>query len=83
MTRRLLPAALSLATALLVHSTHADDWPGFLGPRADGTSAEKIRLDWGPDGPDVLWFKGVGEGYSAPSVVDGAVYVFDRVKDEA
>ncbi|MEM8993714.1 MAG: PQQ-binding-like beta-propeller repeat protein, partial [Acidobacteriota bacterium] len=83
MNRRPVPAALAIAAALVAVSVHAENWPGFLGPRADGTSAEKILLDWGADGPDVLWFKGVGEGYSAPSVVDGVVYVFDRVKDEA
>ena len=59
------------------------DWPRFLGPTADGRSSEKILLDWGEHGPAVLWYKAVGEGYSAPSVADGRVFVFDRVGDEA
>ena len=60
-----------------------DDWPGFLGPTADGKSAEKIRLDWPEGGPPVLWFTKVGEGYSAPSVAGDKVFVFDRAGDDA
>ncbi len=60
-----------------------DDWPTFLGPTADGKSAEKIRLDWPEGGPPVHWFKKVGEGYSAPSVASARVFVFDRAGDEA
>ena len=60
-----------------------EDWPALLGPTADGKSSEKMLLDWPKDGPDVLWFKKVGEGYSAPSIAGGKVFVFDRVGDEA
>ena len=61
----------------------AEDWPGFLGPRGNGTSAETRLLDrWPEGGPPVLWKKKVGEGYSAPSVIGDRLVFFHRVGDE-
>jgi len=68
---------------LLASAAFAEDWPTFLGPNGDGTSDERILLDWPEDGPEVLWWKSVGEGYSAPSVAGGKLFVFDRVGDNA
>jgi outer membrane protein assembly factor BamB len=46
-----------------------EDWPQFLGPRANGISGETGLLDAFPSGgPPVLWRQEVGTGYSAPSV---------------
>ncbi len=59
------------------------DWPWFLGPERDGKSTESILLEWPEDGPEVLWFQPVGEGYSAPSIASGRVFVFDRIGDQA
>ncbi len=59
------------------------DWPRFLGPTGDGKSAETILRDWPAEGLPVLWHETLGEGYSAPSVAGGRVFVFDRVGDEA
>lgn len=59
------------------------DWPGFLGPEGNGKSTEKILLDWPKAGPPVLWHAAAGEGYSAPTVADGKVFIFDRVEDQA
>ncbi len=75
------PKAESPETLPVVYPGH--DWPGFLGPTGDGKSEEKILLDWPEKGLDILWFKTVGEGYSAPSIADGRIFVFDRVKDRA
>ena len=58
-----------------------DDWPGFLGPDRDGKSREKgIATDWS-EGLPILWTHEIGEGYSAPSVAAGRVFVFDRHGD--
>jgi outer membrane protein assembly factor BamB len=60
----------------------ADDWPGWLGPRADSVWRESGLLDKFPKGgPKVLWRQPVGGGYSGPAVADGKVYVTDRVLD--
>jgi len=60
-----------------------EDWPRFLGPTGDGKSTERILLKWPKDGLSVHWFRPVGEGYSAPSIAEGRVFVFDREGDEA
>ncbi|RMH21603.1 MAG: hypothetical protein D6696_05465 [Acidobacteria bacterium] len=63
--------------------TDGSDWPTFLGPNRDGKSTETgIRKDWS-DGLPIRWQMEVGEGYSAPSVARGRLFVFDRVGDSA
>lgn len=58
------------------------DWPAFLGPTADGKSTETgIRKSWKEGGPPLLWHVPVGEGYSAPSIAAGRLFLFDRHGD--
>ena len=77
-----------LATALVSFSRAAEapvgeDWPQFLGPRADGTSAETGLPDKWPDsGPPQVWAKRIGTGYSAPSVRGQRLVLHHRLKDE-
>jgi outer membrane protein assembly factor BamB len=59
------------------------DWPQFMGPNGDGTSAEKGLLRaWPADGPKVLWTAALGPGYGGAAIRDGKVYVLDRVGQE-
>src|SRR5205085_7544983 len=61
----------------------ADDWPQFLGPQRDGTSAETgLVKSWLPKGPPRLWQKDVGEGFSGPVVAEERLILFHRIKDE-
>ncbi len=54
------------------------DWPTFLGPTGDGKSTETgIRSDWSAGLP-ILWQREIGEGYSAPTVAAGRLFMFDR-----
>jgi outer membrane protein assembly factor BamB len=56
------------------------DWPQFMGPNGDGTSAEKGLLRaWPADGPKVLWTVTIGPGYGGAAIRDGKVFVMDRV----
>ncbi len=66
-------ASISVACAL------AADWPGYLGPRRDSTSAEKglLRI-WPKEGPKVLWTASLGIGFGGPAVSGGKVYLLDR-----
>ena len=60
-----------------------EDWPRFLGPRADGTSLETGLLEKWPDqGPPLVWEKSVGTGYSAPSVRGRQLVLHHRIRDE-
>ena len=65
MTRLVALALICLSLPLF-----AEDWPGWRGPRGDGTSVEKgIPLDFGPD-KHVRWRIDVpGSGYSSPVIV--------------
>jgi outer membrane protein assembly factor BamB len=81
---RCLPFVSSLAGFLLfVATAGAADWPRFLGPNANGISAETNLLEKWPDkGPPLAWEKMIGTGYSAPSVQGGRLVLHHRVKDE-
>jgi outer membrane protein assembly factor BamB len=69
----------ALLVTLSVVCAFAADWPGYLGPKRDGTSAEKGLLrTWPKEGPKVLWTVGVGIGYGGPVVSGGKVYLLDR-----
>jgi glucose dehydrogenase len=52
------------------------DWPQFRGPNRDAVSTEKGLLkDWPKGGPPIAWKqKGLGGGYSAPSIANGRIY---------
>lgn len=64
-------------------SAGGSDWPGLLGPTSDGKSIETgIRKSWPGSGPPLLWHMPVGEGYSAPSVAKGRLFLFDRHGDK-
>lgn len=71
---RLLPLLAALAVAA--------DWPQFLGPNRDATSADKaLPTDWAKNPPAVLWQRDVGPGYGGPVVAGGKLVLFHRVGD--
>jgi outer membrane protein assembly factor BamB len=81
----------SILTAFLVWSTAAlfgaensgEDWPRFLGPRANGIASETGLLDkWPSNGPPVLWEKKIGTGYGAPSVLGNRLVLHHRIGDD-
>jgi len=61
------------------------DWPQFGGPnRGNVAVGEKgLARSWPEEGPKVLWTADVGEGFGAPSIRDGKVYLLDRQADKA
>ena len=55
------------------------DWPAFLGPTGDGVTRETGLAPAVPDAAARLeWTAEIGEGYSAPAVVGGAVLTHRR-----
>jgi outer membrane protein assembly factor BamB len=58
-------------------------WPRFRGPDCDNVcrSPAKLAGNWDGRAPAVLWSVELGEGYAAPAVSGGRVYVLDY--DEA
>jgi len=60
-------------------SALAGSWPSFRGPGFDNIVSDGPALasDWGPTGPRKIWEIHVGDGYAAPAVLDGRVYLMD------
>lgn len=59
-------------------AAEAEDWPGWRGPRGDGTSIEtKVPTHWnGPSGENIDWQTDLpGSGYSSPIVTGDAIFV--------
>ncbi len=54
-------------------------WPSFRGEGFDNIAqaAPPLAGSWSEDGPEILWSVEVGEGYAAPAVLDGVVYLMD------
>ncbi|MCK5805066.1 MAG: PQQ-like beta-propeller repeat protein [Lentisphaeria bacterium] len=75
------------ALAVLAVSTFvatADDWPNFLGPNHDSTSAETgLARSWPEGGPPVRWTAKLGSGFGGAAVVGEKVFVFDRILNQA
>ena len=68
-----------IASIVVCNFGFADDWPQFLGPDRNSTSAESDLLrSWPESGPEVMWKVAVGKGYGGPVIKDGQVYLLDR-----
>ncbi len=54
-------------------------WPRFRGPDFDNISKDPTPLaeKWDTSGPPIVWKITLGEGYAAPAVLNGRVYVLD------
>jgi outer membrane protein assembly factor BamB len=78
---RWLPAAFALA--LISPPVTAADWPQWLGPDRNGVGQDAGLLRaWPKGGPKLRWKAvGLGDGFSAPAVVAGKVYVLGSVAD--
>lgn len=72
---RLRPALLGLlvASGLCIR---AADWPQWLGPSRDGTTAETVT--WADGEPRRIWKFTAGRGFAGPAVSGGRAYLFHR-----
>ena len=79
----LLRAALAGACALLCcGQAHSEDWPRFLGPRHNATSAEKGPAQWAAAGPGVLWEHEKGEGWACPAIAGEMLVLLSRREEQ-
>lgn len=72
MNRTICLALLLLLSGIL----QAEDWPGWRGPRGDGTSAEKdIPIRWSAT-ENVRWKTAIpGIGHSSPAIVGDKIFL--------
>ena len=80
---------LLLSSPVLVFSQEGGlqndlEWPQWRGPNRDGISMDSGLLkSWPPSGPQVLWRKVIGEGFSSISIREGRTYtMFSEGGDE-
>jgi outer membrane protein assembly factor BamB len=79
-TAKQAAVALGLSALTLAASAPAADWPQYLGPARNAVAPEKsLARTWPAEGPKVLWAIPMGEGFGAPAVFGGQIYVLDRV----
>ncbi|MGB6220532.1 PQQ-binding-like beta-propeller repeat protein [Haloferula sp.] len=71
-------------TASTASNAATSDWPGYLGPNRNSISADSTPLadSWPEGGPPELWSKEINPGHGGASIVDGKVYLMDRVDGE-
>ncbi|MEX2302057.1 MAG: PQQ-binding-like beta-propeller repeat protein [Bryobacterales bacterium] len=74
-------ARVWLALALLIPAVAlCANWPQFLGPNRDGVYPGDDIVDAFPGGgPEVVWEKNVGAGFSNPVVANGRLILFHRL----
>src|ERR1041384_3041662 len=79
MSKVLIAALFSLLT---VHFASAENWPGWRGPRGDGTSLEKnVPLKWSAT-ENLLWKTAIpGLGHASPIVWDDRVFTVTCVPE--
>src|SRR5262245_60081177 len=66
---------------VLAATASAGDWPQWLGPKRNGSTPEKV-VPWKKgEKPKLLWKAPVGNGYSAPVIAGGKVFLHARGKD--
>jgi outer membrane protein assembly factor BamB len=69
---------LTIALLLLSNSAFAENWPGWRGPRGDGTSEEKaVPTMWnGETGKNIAWkVPSPGSGHSSPIIWGDKLFV--------
>jgi outer membrane protein assembly factor BamB len=86
--KKLVVAGVALSVGLWecsapVKDSADEDWPQFLGPRANGVSRETGLLDrWPTNGPPLVWERKIGAGYGAPSVRGDLLVLHHRIGGE-
>lgn len=76
---------LSCVTVLVLpFDTSAENWPGWRGPRGDGTSAaQRFPLQWnGANGQNIAWKVAIpGEGHASPIIFADRIFLVTCLLD--
>jgi outer membrane protein assembly factor BamB len=72
---------MRIALLFVIITLAGADWPRFLGPLGNNTSAEKgILTTWPRTGLKKLWDCEMGTGYAPPVIANGKLYHVDAFK---
>lgn len=62
-------------SAAAADSDTAGSWAQFRGPARSGATADgALARHWPESGPEILWKRSIGQGFSAPTVVGDKLY---------
>ena len=74
-----LPATILVALLALQSVASGQDWPQFRGPARDGVVPGRATIEpFASSGPELVWERQVGSGFSAPAVAGGRLVLFHR-----
>lgn len=76
---------LATVPGLSIPLVQAENWPGWRGPRGDGTSLEKnIPISWdGKTGENIAWKVALpGEGHASPAIWGDRIFVVSCLPEE-
>ena len=79
-------SAFSIAVALFASFARAENWPGWRGPRGDGSSQEKnVPTTWdGTTGRNIAWKVEVpGTGHASPVVWSDRIFLASCLEDQS
>jgi outer membrane protein assembly factor BamB len=78
-------ALLASVILLTASTTNAENWPGWRGPRGDGSSNEPgLPTEWdGTTGKNIAWKSAIpGEGHASPIIWDDSIFLVSCLKEE-
>ena len=76
-----MKTAFAWATALLALHLHANDWPQFRGPGAQGHANAKLPVDISATSDHLKWKAPVpGSGWSSPVILNGKIYLTSAIE---
>ena len=79
---RALLGLMLIGLCLVCRHARGDDWPQWRGPNRDGVWHETGIIEkFAEPEIEIAWRAPVASGYGSPTVVDGRVYVTDRIVD--
>lgn len=59
---------------------NAADWPQYRGPNHDGSTPEKISIEWPTEGPKQIWKAELGDSFGSFAVAGGKAFCFIQRK---
>ena len=84
MTQRFYFALILTVLSMCSSDTFAENWPGWRGPRGDGTSGEtSVPLRWnGKTGQNIAWKTAIpGTGHSSPVIWEDNIFLTTCIED--
>ena len=71
---------MALGILLITSTLIAADWPQYRGPSYDGSTSEKILIQWPAEGPSIVWKAPLGPSFGSFAIEGGKVFCVQNGK---